>query len=215
MPRSLFLGVVFLIGCDGGGAGGPDGGPFVEQTLTLVSADWSLDPGAETYHCARVTITQELWIREFRPTAPEGTHHTVLSLDDAPTQPDGVYPCTDPFEVAPRLLYGSGVGSMAQSLPDGVAIRLPEGSQVVLNLHLFNTSDAPMSGTSAIDVVTVDPAEVTAEARVDLFGPFDLAISETATTFTASCTVAADLTALAVQPHMHQLGRHLRATPSR
>lgn len=190
--------------------GGPDAGSGLAE---LIGADWTVPAGSELYQCTRVTTTRDMYINQFVPTIPLGTHHTVVTLDTAGSVPDGTYECSNPFEGGGLMIYGTGVGSPPRVLPPGIAVKIPAGAQIVLNLHLFNTDDTELSGRSTIDVGEMDVADVVHEARVDLFGKITgLIIPTGVQTQSASCTIASELTVFSTSAHMHQLGTHLTAT---
>jgi hypothetical protein len=79
-----------------------------------------------------------------------------------------------------------------------------------LNLHLYNTGDEPISGTSGIEVKLIPLADVVHEAETGYIGRFDLSIPPGVSTHSASCTVNEEMTIFGVFPHMHQIGTHLR-----
>jgi hypothetical protein len=64
----------------------------------------------------------------------------------------------------------------------GIAVKVPKGTQLLLNLHLFNNSTEPISGTSGTLGQTI------------------------------SATDDQDTTLIAVAPHMHVLGSHMKVT---
>jgi hypothetical protein len=95
--------------------------------------------------------------------------------------------------------------------PPGIAIFLPKGQQVMLNLHLFNTGSETLNGTSGIEILALDAPDVVHQAQVTLAGKMEgLMVEPGATTQTGVCTVAEPTTLFAVGPHMHQLGSHLK-----
>lgn len=193
-----------------GGAEGTGGGGGSSELQTLISADWSLEPGTEIYLCSRVTLDEDTWISEFHPVIPLGTHHTVVTLDDS-GKPDGTAECTSAAEGGDRSIYGTGVGTQPLIMPDGVAVKIAAGDQVVLNLHLFNASPDTLTGTSGIEYKEADPAEIEREASSHLWGPIGFVIDPNGTTTdSATCTLQEDLELFAILPHMHQTGVHLR-----
>jgi hypothetical protein len=179
---------------------------------TLVGADWTLPPGTEGYVCARKTISEDLWVSAFGAVAPPGTHHTVLTYGP-PTEPDGVFDCNTAIN-HDVMIYGSGVGSRPFTMPEGVAVRIPAGQQLLLNLHLFNTTAQELSGSSAITFqkLTDEAREQTIEAEAILAGPTSLDIPPGEHSITGGCTLKKDATLFAVGPHMHQLGVHMTVT---
>ena len=179
--------------------------------LSLVEFKWELEANTESYRCVRVTVPQDTYISAFKPLTPVGTHHTVLSLNAEPDAEDGVTECTA-FVNGPQQIGGSGVGTKERELPEGVAIRLLEGQQLLLNLHLFNLSDDPLTGTSGMLVRTTTQDDVVHFANSMLAGPINLDIPPGRVTQTGQCTLQEPGTLIAIFPHMHQLGVHMKVT---
>jgi hypothetical protein len=198
---------------DAAAAGDPDAAD--SERTRLLETPWTLDAGTEVYWCTRWTAPETMYITEFYPVIPLGTHHTVVTLDDGSVD-DGSRECSNPFEGGARQIYGTGVGSVPTILEDGIAIKVNAGEQIVLNLHLFNIADTELEGVSAIEVVTVDESEVEHEATSELFGKvFGLTVAPGESVQSASCTIVSDLSLVLVQPHMHQYGSHLKGTITR
>ena len=111
-----------------------------KEWKTIISGDWLVPPGDETYTCVRHTIQEDLFVTGFEAIAPLGTHHTLLTMGtpDEPDEPDGITSCSAGTN---RTLsaFGSGVGTNPLHFPPGVALKIPAGTQLLLNLHLFNT----------------------------------------------------------------------------
>ena len=175
----------------------------------LLSGDWQMAPGTEGYWCVRATIADTMYIRGFRPIAPPGTHHTALAID-LQGGDDGAFPC-EAKDVGFKLLFGSGVGTEPYELPEGVAFVLEGGSQVLLNLHLYNTTDAPISGTSGVEVDRIPQATVEYEAEVVYALDTDLDIPPGDSVANHTCTFASQSTIVGVFPHMHKLGTRMSA----
>lgn len=193
-----------------GGSGGTGGGPSGDWEV-LIEGDWTLAGGTEGYTCIVAAVPEDMYVHAFRPIAPLGTHHTVLTLAD-PSAPEGVFDCSAGTN-GENMIYGSGVGTNEETLPEGVAVRLEAGDKLLLNLHLFNTSPDPISGTSGTEIRRIDPADVQHEAANVLAGPIDLNIPPQSTvTQTGYCTMPSDVTIFGVGPHMHQLGTHMTVT---
>lgn len=191
-------------------AAGPDAGAGSSGYARLVDTTWTLPAATEKYLCVRQTVTTDVWIRTLRPVSPIGTHHSVL-MTGAPDQPDGVEDC-DSSLVKPAI-YASGLGSQDLDMPDGVAIHLEKGDQLLLNLHLFNPSDTALTGTSGIEIGTIDPAAVVHEAGVVLAGKAaGLVVPPNTSTQTGTCTTPAGATIFALAPHMHLLGTHMKVS---
>jgi hypothetical protein len=215
--RLLACLALLSFGCGGGAADDDsvaDGGAAdgASAYAPLIATDWQLAGGQERYWCVDVTLDRDLYIGAFRPIAPQGTHHTVMSVR-AGGQPDNPgYPCQAQTE-APNWLFASGIGTPALELPTGVGVHLVAGSQIHLNLHLFNTGEGAISGHSGIEVEEVSAASVEHEAELYLPGPFGFSIPATGqpVSYTGTCTVQHDQTLVAIFPHMHQTGVHFKA----
>ena len=189
---------------------GPDAGnlPNPDGYTKLISGDWTLAPSSEKYVCIRQTVTADMYLKAIRPIAPLGTHHTVLMLGPA-DKPDGIEDC-DSSLIKPAI-YASGVGTQPLTMPDGVAVHLKQGDQLLLNLHLFNADDAPLSGTSGMEILDTDPVDAMHQAGVVLVGKsVGLVVPTGTSTQTGTCTTPAGTTVFAVAPHMHLLGTHMK-----
>jgi hypothetical protein len=218
-----------LVGCggdeaarndDGPGGGGTPSSPEGDAAPTgtdgdfeeLAAYDWTIGGGVEAYYCEYRTLSEDLFISDFRPIMPSGTHHVVLGYGD-PTQPDGVYPeseagCTG-TTFGDIYTYVATVGTEELSMPEGVAVKIPAGKQLVYGLHVFNSGAEPLSGHSGLAVVSPDPSEVEQEAEVLAITDFTLDIPPGTTTETSTCTMTHDTTIFAVLPHMHLTGVHM------
>ena len=82
----------------------------------------------------------------------------------------------------------------------------------MVNLHLFNVGDQALGGTSGVWIRRVPKAQVMQEAEVVLAGPLALTIPPGTTTLTGRCTMQKAVTLFSLNPHMHQLGTHMKVT---
>ena len=227
MIRMALVSVVLLAGCgksfddtpatDGGGGGDAPGvtpDAFVPPAgfTRLIGRTWTLPAGAtDTYRCARFTVPEDTYLTNIIAQAPFGTHHTVLSLSDGGTAgPDGDYNC-NVSELGMVMLYASGVGTSPLDFPSGVGVQIAAGTQIHLNLHLFNATDQPISGDSAILVKSQATAPAML-AEMVFAGTSLIAIPSTNQPHdvTGQCPqpVAQPFTLFAVWPHMHQIAIH-------
>lgn len=215
----LTLALVSACSDSGGGGvdapgGDPDGGGDVDAAIPagytrLIGRTWTLPGGQpDTYKCVRVTLPQEVTVSEIMAQAPFGTHHTVLSIaSGSAAGPDGETDCSVQT-LGMVMLYASGVGTSPLVFPADVGLRIPAGTQIHLNLHLFNSSDQPLSGDSAI-LVKSPPSTPTQFAENVFAGTFRIAVPPGQTvTVAGSCTAQRDYTIFALWPHMHQIATH-------
>ena len=230
MKMAIGVAVLCAIGCGGdeGGGGGADAPKAIDAPGTqpdafvppadytkLIGGSWSLAAGQlDTYRCVRLTIAADTYITNIVAQAPPQSHHTVLSISSSRTAgPDGEYAC-DVGELGMQMLYASGLGTSPLDFPAGVSVRIPAGTQIHLNLHLFNATDQPQSGESAIYVKSQPTATATL-AEMVFVGKFLFQIpaggpaNTTAYNVTGqACQLNSASTVFAVWPHMHQSATH-------
>jgi hypothetical protein len=175
----------------------------------LVTSGWTLAPGQEGYLCASKTLTETVYVGAIRPLSPPGTHHTTVSLTSGGGADNPGSPCGPMF----GDFYASGVGTSELVMPAGVGLVAEKGQKVLLNLHLFNAGDTPLSGTSGIEVILVPVDEVEHPARVSFYGPADFEIPSNGQVipWSGENTLPSNATVFAIFPHMHQLGVHFTA----
>ena len=224
----LITAAAATVGCGGGDdgnadddGGGGDGGAGIDADIPadytrLIGRTWSLPPGAtDTYRCARITIPNDTYITNIVSQAPQGSHHAVLSIASGNTAgADGEYDC-QVNSIGTVMLYASGVGTSPLDFPNGVGIRVAAGTQLHLNLHLYNASDSQLNGDSAIMVKQSATAPPTL-AEMVFAGKFLFSIPANSppttpgppTTTSGGCTANRDFTIFAVWPHQHRLGTH-------
>lgn len=175
---------------------------------TLISRTWSLDPGLQTYKCRRVLVPTEMWVSGFRALSPVGTHHEVLTISTSSSQ-TGDYDCSA-GSLDSQMLYAAGVNTDDLVFPAGMAVHIPAGTYINLNLHLFNTTDATINEESGVLVQTIPQAQVTHEIDMMFSGTFSISIPSDGQPHTASggCTAQNDTHLFALWPHMHQIATH-------
>lgn len=206
----------------GGGGGGGDDQPMIDGGGTpdvavpagytrLIGRSWTLSAGqTDIYRCVRLTIPTDTYITNIIAQAPAGTHHTVLSIAGAngTSGPDGEQDC-GVGTLGMVMLYASGVGTDPLDFPADVGIKVAAGTQIHLNLHLFNATDSQMSGDSAI-LVKTSPTPPATLAEMVFAGTFLLRIpsDNQPHSFSYSCTAQQPYTLFALWPHMHQIAIH-------
>ncbi len=236
MLRSKSLIVGFLVSaltaCGSGGSGddGDDDGvdaaagdidtSVPEGWTPLLEGDWTLPAGQpDTYYCVYATVPRDMYIKAFRPLIPLGTHHTVLTKFGNASPADGIYPCNVGTN-GQSMIYGSGVGSPDFAFPDGVGLHLQAGQRLLLNLHLYNASDAAISGRSGTLVQEATAAEIQNEAEIVLAGPtLGLSVPTGTSTQSGNCNVSqissVPIQVFSLSQHMHKTGTHMRSVVTR
>ncbi len=202
--------LVTVVGCGGSDEAPTDRGGPVDPTAswpTLIAADWTIPPGKEDYVCARRTLEEDVYITAFAGSAPAGAHHALVTIG-VPDVPDGVTQC-DFNTVFGVTAFGSDAGAKPLEFPPGVATKIAKGVQLLLNVHLENTTGSDLAGTYSVRFQSIPEAEVLERAEFFAAGTTAVTVPpRTTTTHTGYCTMRNDITLVAVAPHMHTLGRH-------
>jgi hypothetical protein len=222
MRKSMLVGLfaIAVVGCgsDGTPGGGgddappvdsgtqiPDSPPIPEGYTRLIGRTWTLQPGAlDIYRCVRVTVPQDMYITSIMAQAPLGTHHTVLSISSGT---DGEQNC-GAATLGMVMLYASGVGTSPLDFPTDVGVKVAAGTQIHLNLHLYNATDEVLAGDSAI-LVKAQATPPPMLAEMVFAGTYNFSVPKNQTyTKTTTCNVSSPYRLFAIWPHMHQLATH-------
>lgn len=216
MKTSSIAMCALLVGCGsevtngGSGTNSPTGGTASDVWTTLVDGTWQMTAGKEGYWCTRKTVAEDTYIKAFRAQAPVGTHHTLLLVTEGGI-PDGQEDCGP--TLGANMIFASGLGTGDFEFPEGVAVKVPAGSQLLLNLHLFNTGSETLEGISGTMVKTIAAADMKHEAEMILGGPSNIQIPPNGTqTVEGSCIFPGDTTVFSVWAHMHKYGTNMKIT---
>lgn len=207
--RAYSIGLVVICGCTGGDK--TAGKPF-----ELIGRDWTVAAGTEEYKCIGIQVDRDMYINAFETANPLGEHHTVLTIADQlgglnNTQL-GEYDCSV-LTLDLQMLFASGVGTNQLTLPEGIAMPIKKGQFLNLNLHLFNTTDQPITAHSAIIATPIDPVDTSHQAEMIFTGTFNISIPPGQTVTTGGgCTLSQDATIFTYWPHMHQHATHQKLT---
>jgi hypothetical protein len=213
---------VFVAACGGGGEGvdpTPDAStPDPDGYQRLMEGEWTLAPGQEGYFCIYSTVPRDIDISAFRPLAPPGTHHTVLTKITT-SMADGIYPCGVGTN-GTTMIYGSGVGAPDFAFPAGIGLRLAAGTRLLNNLHLYNATDQPLSGKSGTLFKEAKAGELQNFAELVLAGPtIGLSVPTGMSTQQGTCAIDritnAPIQVFALSQHMHKLGTHMKSVVTR
>lgn len=181
--------------------------------LDFVSGDYTLQPGDEKYFCYTTNLPadQDIAITKLIPTYGQGTHHILFSQALAP-EPEGFSECPVLSRSSWVVMYAGGKDSGPLELPPHIGFKpFAPGQQLVMQLHLQNATDAPITARAAMRMEYAEAAPDIMQAGV--FGLDNRTIeipphSSSALT-EMSCVVNADIDAFAVLGHMHKHGLHL------
>jgi hypothetical protein len=202
-------------------SGTPEADADLGDWKVLNEGSWTIpvNSGNDPYYCIISTVHEDIYIKAFKGMIPVGTHHTVLTIYDG-NEPDGIVPCNAGTN-GPSMIYGTGIGTPPLYFPDGVGLHLRPGTRLINNLHLFNSGDTSISGTSGTYYLPAQPSEIQHEAEIVLAGPLSLSLPPgQKTTQSGACKVSSisateNIHVFSLAPHMHRLGTHMKTTLER
>ena len=180
--------------------------------------------GGDVYRCFSVptAFTEDRYftLTEAVPGNGRIVHHMLAMVDASggsanirPTDWSPGYPCFG----GPRVKIDGYLGAWAPAarpwvMPEGVGIRLPAGARVVIQMHYHNAGPTPESDRTELRLhaATTPIVKRLHFARVGSFRftiPADVARHE----IEASMFVDRPMSVIAIHPHMHLLGREMKA----
>ncbi len=179
-----------------------------EDEATLRTEEFTVEPGEETYLCYAASVPEDLVIDGFSVEGAAFLHHLLLSRATA-EEPEGLSECDVLFRYTWQPFFGAGAGDSELRFPDGTGHRIDAGQQLVLQMHLLNSTEAPLTGSAEI-VLHRSTAAEPETIGTKTFGTFELSLPPAQTSqVEATCTIEEPIELLAVLPHMHQLGTAL------
>jgi hypothetical protein len=222
-----------LAGCSSGAAdvapdAGPDAGSSLAPPLAGQGVQFEMQTtiaaGAEDERCKFVTASEDLWVHQESIRYTPGSHHFILwntTYSSIPTKDingntvdtSGVFECPGGPPAAwnvDRYVGGSQAAdapNVLGALPDDVAIHIPAGSVLMMDLHVLNTSTAALPVTVQMNLDTIPASQVTQEAGVYFFyNPFIAIPPYSSAHARMSCPVTSAVTLTTAQTHMHKWG---------
>jgi hypothetical protein len=171
--------------------------------------------------------TSQIYVRrvEFR-MRPRSHHFVMYTFADAtPSQvipqpdvvrdirrPDGSLDFIAMFPMAYHVFFGGSMQTeFAYDFPPGVALGMPAGAAIDLNLHYANRTAIPIKGEAFANLYLADPASVQHVAK-----PLNMANTSISlppdqrTTLEKPFIVSQTTTVFALTSHMHMLGERFQ-----
>lgn len=182
--------------------------------------------GKDMYRCFVIPTglleNRDIAAIEFRPGNPKIVHHALMFLDTTGTarrkdaaDPDGGYLGFGGPGFDAAATYIPWVpGAVARFFPPGLTGKMYRNSDLVIQIH-YAPSDSDMEDQSSVNLFFAKPGfsrevlqfAMSPQNLID--GPFIIPAGQKRR-FTARYTVPADVSLLAVAPHMHLLGAMMK-----
>jgi hypothetical protein len=179
----------------------------------------------EDERCKFVQTTEDLWVNSEEIRYTPGSHHFLLYRTPYTSIPtvdkngntidtSGVFDCPDGGPAA-YFNVDRGLGG-AQSpdappiiggLPSDVAVHIPTGSVLALDLHVLNATTKPLDVKVVMNLDTIPQSQAKVEAGIYFFyNPFIRVPAGAKSQARMSCPITSDVTIVNAQTHMHKQG---------
>lgn len=216
----LLFAILALLGCSGpsesttSSSSGGDVDAGVHE-YRIDTSEYTVQPGQEiTYLCYAVHVPAPApVITKITPIYGAGVHHLVAW---SPIQPengsvDGAFPCPDLVKATWYPLFTGGVASTPLTMPPGSGMHLLDGQQVMLQLHLLNTTGSPITDRASVIFETSDDPALT---PAGFFGTnnqvIDVPPATNGFTVSQTCTVPRAMDVFSLFTHAHTHAVHTR-----
>jgi hypothetical protein len=158
----------------------PDRPVFTGEELSVTWGAREVAPGEEGTRCAVVDVGNAAEVKISKIHNVSTSHHLVVYLLDDPTTPVSEPTICEPF--AKALAPGAGATPLmvaqkpddALELPGGVAYTFYPHQKILLELHYFNSTDAPQMATATTTFHVGAPDVIRHEASFLFIGTPDL-----------------------------------------
>jgi len=180
--------------------------------MTYETGDFEIGPG-DVFECFYLDAysDKELAVVGSTGLQKEGGHHIVAYWTDLPREPQH-HVCVDDEMTNWHQIAGSaGDGGEVVGLPDGLAIRVPEGQQIVLQAHYINTTGETQTVNDSVSLQLAEPSEILAFANYYVTNDDQFVVNPMAAGESVShCTLDRDLDVVTMLGHMHEEGTNYR-----
>lgn len=157
---------------------------------------------------------QRMYLHDTKAVQSRFGHHAILQFASSP-QPPGTHECPAGSleQQQSQIIGGMGEGANIQ-YPANVVSEIPAGSQLMINHHWVNVSDADAEVQA--EIVTVPPDKsmlndlVIARTMVVQSTMFKVGPGETGKA-SAECKFDRDAQLISALGHMHEWGKHVKA----
>lgn len=172
-------------------------------------------PDGESFECFYTDIVtdKDLSVVSAAGTQGPGGHHIIVYYSDEVKDPEH-HPCDDAEMANWHQVVGAnglGTGEPAISMPEGLAIKVPAGKQIVLQTHYINTTGKVQQYSDEVNVALATPEEV--KAYANLFAVSDMGFQvqpHAQTTSVTQTSVHKDAQIILMGGHMHEHGKQFK-----
>jgi hypothetical protein len=179
--------------------------------LRLYTPPLVLQPNTEHIICSRidVAVTDELLIDKATGAQMQGGHHTAIFVSLSQSDDFTPIECDQIDMGAMRFVTGAGgAGGQDLTLPDGLALRISPGQQIIVQSHYINSTHEMQVVMDAIDLrlnkVTNDLVIADSLAVID--SKFEIPSGASDYERVKTCTMDQDIDLHLLLGHTHDYG---------
>jgi hypothetical protein len=173
-------------------------------------------PGQEVQNCYFLEPeTEDTYAHALESYQGKFGHHLVLFYTIAPEAPGTVRDCTSIADMLTLIPAISSVNFGLEQFPDGMAVRIPAGTQLVVQQHYVNTSANPVRARDVLHLRSRPKAEI--QELAGFWGISDIGFvlppdpgREQIVEF--DCVAPREMKVLMAGPHMHEWGKRFSAS---
>ena len=210
-----------IAGCASNSPSGPDfikgfnpPKPGPHEVQFVIPPIKAIPPGADVTYCTYLDYKapKDLDITNYVGYQSELAGHHILLYAVSNSQAANTHICNEDDMINARYLAGGGKESPPAVLPEGIVLRIPANTQLMIQSHWINSSDSPVDGQAAfnVDVEDADPSHVLADLFTVPGTMFDLKPGDGEAQ--VSCTVQQDMNFFLMGGHEHEWGTHVSMT---
>lgn len=159
---------------------------------------------------------------EFRPGNPAVVHHAIIGLDTTggsrrrdEATPEPGYQSSGSIEGSMSAFLGVWTPGMTPRFyPEDVGIRIPQGGEILLQLHLHPSGKEELDKSRVALYFTDKPRDEMNTQSMFIAGTLviDIPPGEANHEVSTSITLPAELTLTSVFPHLHLIGKDVEVT---
>jgi hypothetical protein len=194
--------------------------PADGEGLQFVQPEFDVPPGKEVQHCwvPDWVPEEDVFIRSFLGLQSGMGHHMVALTALTPQEPGTQYDCTELESMVglnPLIVPDNAPGEMERDpalrlFPDDFMVRIPAGSNIVVQSHYVNISDQPLriADVARFEFVSAEEAETATEASYFTVnhGFINVPQGESAHETGVTCDIEQRLQLTSLLGHMHDWG---------
>jgi hypothetical protein len=212
--RALSILAVIAVAPACGGSDGTGGYTITDDMLSFETGEYEV-AGGDAFECfyTDVVTDRELAVRGAAGEQEQGGHHITIYYTELVKDPQH-HPCQTAEMADWRMIGGGGDEAEAAvsklRMPDGLAIRVPAGAQIVLQSHYINLGESFTANDSA-SLELVPPGSIESYVNQFVFNDVGFSIPPHEELESVStCTTPADVDLIRLLGHMHEWGSYYK-----